>query len=527
MGMFLNSGTPSLNYHEIAGDPFFVDKTNMIEELIPYINRINKYLCFTRPRRFGKSVMANMIATYFGRIRDSRKLFDSLNIAESDGYLEHLNQYDVIYIDFSGVPKGKVDYQRYIGRIEQGMTQDMKDACPALNIHEDMALSDILEQSGKRFIFVLDEWDAVFHMRFMTDADKQDYLLFLKNLLKDKPYVALAYMTGVLPIAKYSSGSELNMFAEFNMMDNKRFSGYFGFSDEEVDTLFETYLKQTRMPEITREELRIWYDGYYTASEERLYNPRSIINALSLGELASYWTSSGPYDEIFHYMKENVAQVRDDIALMVSGQRIPAKAQEYAATAQDLETKEQIYSAMVVYGLLTYYDGEVFIPNKELMDKFDELLLQKEEMGYVHQLAQKSSAMLKATLAGDTDTMAEIMDFAHNTESPILKYNSEVELAAVVNLVYLAARDRYRIVREEKAGKGFADFLFYPYRTDRECIVLELKVDAAPEDAIAQIRKKGYALNFTKDGQYTGRILLAGIGYDTKSKSHSCRVEAL
>lgn len=257
---------------------------------------------------------------------------------------------------------------------------------------------DILEQSRQKFVFVLDEWDAVFHMRFMTETDKSDYLLFLKNLLKDKPYVALAYMTGVLPITKYSSGSELNMFAEFNMMDTKRFSGYFGFSDPEVDGLFGVYLAQTKSPKISREELCDWYDGYYTAEGERLYNPRSIVSALSLGELASYWTSSGPYDEIFYYIKENAARVRDDIALMVAGERIPFKSREYAATAQELETKDQIYSAMVVYGLLTYYDGEVFIPNKELMDKFNDLLLEKEELGYVHQLAGKSRAMLKATL---------------------------------------------------------------------------------------------------------------------------------
>ncbi len=527
MGMFLNSGTPALNYREIAADPFFVDKTKLLEELLPFVNRINKYLCFTRPRRFGKSVMANMVATYFGKTSHSRELFDELDIASWDGYPEHLNQYDVIYVDFSRVPKERGDYQLYIKRVEDGISQDLGEAFPELNVRGDMALWDILEQSGKKFIFVLDEWDAVFHMRFMTQADKDDYLLFLKNLLKDKPYVALAYMTGVLPIAKYSSGSELNMFAEFNIMEHERFSNYFGFSDEEVDALFHIYLEQTKSPRITREELRIWYDGYYAATGKRLYNPRSIVSALSLGELASYWTSSGPYDEIFYYIKENAAQVRDDIALMVAGERIPSKAREYAATAQELETKDQIYSAMVVYGLLTYYEGEVFIPNKELMDKFNDLLLEKKEMGYVHQLAGKSRAMLQATLAGDTDTMAEIMDFAHNTESPILQYNSEVELAAVVNLTYLAARDDYRVVREEKAGKGFADFLFYPYKPDRDCVALELKVNALPEEAILQIRQKGYALNFTKDARYTGRILLVGIGYDTKSKSHQCRVEVL
>lgn len=140
------------------------------------------------------------------------------------------------------------------------------------------------------------------------------------------------------------------------------------------------------------------------------------------------------------------------MALMISGERIEAKMQEYAATSTELETKDQIYSAMVVYGLLTYENGEVFIPNKELMKKYEELLRNKESLGYIYRLARESSRMLKATLLGDTDTMTQILQYAHNTETPILSYNHETELCAVVNLIYLSARDKYRITREDKAG---------------------------------------------------------------------------
>lgn len=117
---------------------------------------------------------------------------------------------------------------------------------------------------------------------------------------------------------------------------------------------------------------------------------------------------------------------------------------------------------MVVYGLLTYEDGAVSIPNRELMDKFDELLLTNDSLGYIYNLAKESRKMLKATLTGDTGTMCEILKYAHDTESPIFSYNSEIELSAVVNLVYLAARDRYRVEREDKAGEGYVDFIFYP-----------------------------------------------------------------
>lgn len=527
MSMFLNKKEPYLNYQELTRSRYFVDKSEMLDELIDCSENGQKHLCFTRPRRFGKSVMASMVAAYFGNAYHGGEIFDGLKISKSEHYQKHLNKSDVIYIDFSRVPRADTSFQEYMDRISDGIFHDVQEMFPDLDIHENMAIWDVLEQTERRYVFVLDEWDAVFHMDFVSDRNKNQYLLFLKNLLKDKFYVRLAYMTGVLPIAKYSSGSELNMFVEYSMVSPKRFSGYFGFTGQEVDHLYKKYQEKTGRAEITRELLRVWYDGYYNAEGERLYNPRSVICALNNNEVSNYWTSSGPYDEVFYYIRNGISDVKEDIAFMVSGECVSVKAREYAATAPELNTKNQIYSAMIVYGLLTYHNGQASIPNKELMDKFDELLMEKQEMGYVHQLARRSEAMLKATLAGDTDTMARIMDFAHNTESPILRYNSEIELAAVINLVYLAARDKYRVVREEKAGKGFADFVFYPYQRERDCLILELKMGASPKDAIAQIREKDYALAFTKEAGYTGRILLVGIGYDVKEKRHSCRVETL
>lgn len=197
----------------------------------------------------------------------------------------------------------------------------------------------------------------------------------------------------------------------------------------------------------------------------------------------------------------------------------------------EINSREQIYSAMVVYGLLTYEDGAVLIPNKELMDRYNELLLSKDSLGYVHNLARKSERMLQATIAGDTKTMEEILQFAHNTEVPVLSYNNEVELSAMVNLCYLSARNKYRVEREDKAGKGFVDFIFYPERKNGDCIILELKVDSTPEKAIAQIKDKGYALRFKgkmgESPKFTGRILAVGISYSRETKEHCCRVEVL
>lgn len=539
MGTYLNSITPYTLYKSESLSPYFVDKTLMLRELFPYVSAGNRHICITRPRRFGKTIMANMISSFFQKASDSSEVFDSLTISQVDDYRRYKNQYNVIRIDFSKMPRNCDSYTQYIERIEALLIEDVKEAFPQVKINEADAVGDILEsvfvQCGEKFIFVLDEWDFIFHRDFINEIDKEKYVAFLSNLLKDRPYVVLSYMTGILPIAKYSSGSELNMFAEFTMVNSPMFGEYFGFTDDEVDDLYRRYIvecdRQHKEKSVTRKGLRDWYNGYYTKSGERVYNPRSVVFALQFNNLANYWTSSGPYDEIYYYIRNNISDVRDDLALMISGESVTAKIQEYAATSMNLSTRDEIYSAMVVYGFLSYLNGKVCIPNRELMEKFDELLVKNESLGYVYRLAKESEKMLKATLAGDTLTMERILEFAHNTEVPLLSYNHETELSAIVNLVYLAARDSYRVEREDKAGTGYVDFIFYPYDTTADCIILELKVDHTPDEAIAQIIDKKYALKFMPKlaGQkiYTGRILAVGIGYWKESKKHSCKVEEI
>lgn len=535
MGMFLNSKIPFESYRLVKRDSYFVDKTALLKELIPFLEVEKRFFCITRPRRFGKSVMANMIGAFFEKSVDAHEIFDTLEIASSEDYLTHLNRHSVVYIDFSRMPQNCNSYDAYIGRICDGLKQDLVEEYQSLNLNPAKDLWDmfqlVFDHTGQNFIFVMDEWDAIFHKDFISGKNRKSYLEFLRNLLKGQAYVELAYMTGVLPVAKYPSGSELNMFEEYDMATKVRFGEYFGFLDSEVDSLFEKYIQKTPFPRITRRELALWYNGYHTASGERMYNPRSVVGALTDNQISNYWTGSGPYDEIFYYIHNNIDAVRDDLALMVSGERIEIKLQGYAATDTELYTRNQIYSALVVYGLLTYEDGAVFIPNRELMDKFNELLITNENLGYIYNLAKESGRMLKATLSGDTKTMCEILKLVHDTESPIFAYNSEAELSAVVNLAYLSARDRYRVEREDKAGEGYVDFIFYPERKDADALILELKVDSTPENAICQIKDRNYILRLKgkmgEKAKYTGRILAAGISYDRKTKEHSCKVEVL
>ena len=553
MGIYLNGKRAYSLFQEDCAMTYYIDKTEMLDEIVRILEQKGnavekdgafrgkkmKYLCVTRPRRFGKTMAANMVAAFLGKGADSSEEFSQLNVSGYGWYQKHLNQHNVIHIMFNELPRNCHSYEQYITRIEDGLLMDLSEAYPNARIRETDSLWDALTKvfeygNGDKFIFVLDEWDYIYHQKFVTEEEKDDFTKFLSNLLKDKAYVEMAYMTGILPIAKYFSGSELNMFCEYTMVNEEKYNEYFGFTGEEVDELYERYQAQeTGKQNITREDLRLWYDGYHTKGGRRMYNPRSVVLALSNNNLGNYWTNSGPYDELFYYIGANVDEVKEDVGLMIADIPVPARVQEYAATSMELKTKDEIFSAMVVYGFLNYEDGYVSIPNKELMGRFADMVQREPSLGNVYRLTRQSGRMLMATKAGDTKTMTEILQFVHNTESPLQVYSNEAELASIIKWAYLQAIDYYRMEREDKAGVGYVDYIFYPFRREDDAIILELKVNHTADDAIRQIKERQYALRFEgkigEKPEYTGRILAVGIAYDKddRTKRHECKVEVL
>lgn len=329
MGLYLNGTAAYGLFRKECRLPYYVDKSQMLEELVAAfaaeednteeraLASVSKtpgdtgsetqgikanpgYICITRPRRFGKSTMANMIASYFGKGTDSSRDFDSLKVSSFAWYQEHLNRHNVIHIMFNELPNEPYTYEKYIARIRRRLLSDLRRAYPEAEIGQDDAVWDALSNiyeycGGEQFIFVLDEWDYIYHQTFATEQEKSYFTKFLSNLLKDKAYVELAYMTGILPIAKCSSGLELNMFCEYTMETEEKFSEYFGFTDAEVDALYEKFRRgKGANSAVTQEGLRLWYDGYHTKAGEQVYNPSSVVLALTNDNLDSYWTSSGP-----------------------------------------------------------------------------------------------------------------------------------------------------------------------------------------------------------------------------------------
>ncbi len=239
MAYFLNNINEVNQFSKTTKEKYFVDKSELIEKMNELVGTASQYVCITRPRRFGKTLNAMMLASYYSKNADFKNLFDKLKISEDETYLDHLNNHNVIYITLNEVPKASCTYDEFIGRYIDLLLEDLKACYPDLKLIESLSMSDVFTQIHQKynqnFIFIIDEWDYIFNNDLFTEEERKSFLEFLRELLKDKPYVELAYMTGVLPIAKYSSGSALNMFLEFNMMNDYMYDKYFGFTNEEVE----------------------------------------------------------------------------------------------------------------------------------------------------------------------------------------------------------------------------------------------------------------------------------------------------
>ena len=519
MTIYLNTNVALENYKELISSKYFVDKSQIIDKFNDLIGTSECHVCITKPRRFGKTSIINMLGAYYTKGYNSKDIFDKLNISKSKSYMENLNKHNVINISLSNLPYKMNSYNDYINGIRKSIINDIKEKYPKINVEKFFSIAHMLSATGEKFIFLIDEWDYIFSHNLFKE-NQNDFLEFLRNLLKDRPYVDFCYMTGVLPLKKYSESSSLNMFYEYTMLNDYVYDNYFGFTEDEVKGLCK------KNKQISFEEISEWYNGYLTEHGERIYNPVSVTYALRDNYCRSYWTRTGRQDEVLIYLKYNIAEVRDDVIEMVLGKTVDIFIDEDFRAGQGApKTREEIYSAMITYGFLTYYDGTIKIPNKELMQEFESAIKDKSFKD-VAELARNSEDILYATLDKDENTIIKKLHNIHNSEIPILQYNDENSLSCVITLAYLAARYDYRVEREEKSGKGYVDFAFHPRIKGDTAFIIELKKDSSPEVAINQIKEKEYFEKFKKENA-DSKILAVGICYNSKTKEHECKIEEL
>ena len=287
MGIYLNPGNDM--FQETVNGEIYVDKTELIACTNQYIRTPQKFICISRPRRFGKSMAAYMLAAYYGKNCDSSELFAPYKIAKTEDYRKHLNQYNVImlniqdFLSVSGSVDDMLDYlqDELIDELKEFYSDKLSEKDRVLS----MALNKIYSRTKEGFIFIIDEWDCILRDNRYSVDDQKKYLDFIRNLLKDKAYVALAYMTGILPIKKYGTHSALNMFDEYSMTRPFKYAQFIGFTETEVKELCEKY-------QVDFDTMKSWYDGYVFPEAGHIYNPKSVVDSIRRKCFASYWTQT-------------------------------------------------------------------------------------------------------------------------------------------------------------------------------------------------------------------------------------------
>lgn len=521
MGVYFNPNNES--YTRAKNSQIYIDKTGLIAYLNKKLSTENNCIALSHARRFGKSHAAGMIDAYYSCGCDSSDLFDGTEISENKDYRKYLNQYNVIHLDISSV----WDFHKedLIESIHQRVCEDFaKEYADTLDYDKDLylLLQEIYSRTGKPFVIIIDEWDCI--IRNSEDNELvHKYLQFLHSLFKSeesKAFLALAYITGILPIKKIKDESALNNFGEYTMLKSKPITQYYGFTEEEVKGLCEKY-------GMDFDTTKAWYNGYLIDGIH-MYNPNSVVQAMERQDFDSYWKNTSSFASINTFITMNYAGLKDDIVTMLAGGMVMVDPESFQNDLAEIHSKDDALTALIHLGYLAYDAAmlSAYIPNYEVAKAF-QMALKTGNWKEISQSISRCDELLMATISGKADKVAELIELAHETYTSVLTYNDENSLSCVLTMAYFTAPGYYNIIRELPAGKGYADFVFIPRVNagNRPAMVVELKYNQSADTAIKQIKEKRYQGALSG---YHDRILLVGVNYDAEGKEkkhHTCVIE--
>ena len=472
MGIYLNPGTDG--FVKTINSEIYIDKTGLLNYTNRVINTLQGYICVSRPRRFGKSITASMLAAYYSCDCDSKKLFSPFEIAKSSVFETYLNQYDTIFLNMQEFMSQSHNMDDMLKLIRKSVLWELLEKYPDYRYFDNTNLTrtmqDVYNKSKRPFVVIIDEWDCIFRELKIGKDSQEKYLDFLRDLLKDKPYIHLAYMTGILPIKKYGTHSALNMFDEFSMLNPGPLAPYVGFTEDEVAALCQKY-------QMDLDEIKNWYDGYSFSGAPSVYSPRSVVNSMLLEKIGNYWNQTETFEALQVYIDMNFDSLKDDILSMIAGESVPVNTGSFINDMTTFRTEDDVLTLLIHLGYLSYDSVNkcVFIPNEEVRTEY-------------------------------------------------INAVDENALSYTISLALFAARNFYTIYRELPTGKGFADLVFLPRKRfpEKPALLVELKWDKSATGAITQIKEKEYVQSLE---EYHGNLLLVGINYDVKTKEHECVIE--
>lgn len=409
MGVYVNP--PADGFAEILNYKKYIDKSGIIAYTNSVLGTPDKLICFSKPRRFGKSFAAKMITAYYSRGADAKALFAGLKIARMDmdqeqnnysGFKENLNKYDVISLDMTPFVTLAESTDDIVSDLQQDVIEELENEFPdcikkgTKTLYK--ALLQINVKTRRKFFIVIDEWDMIFREAKENISVQKEYINLLRSLFKSNQTSQIiigAYMTGILPIKKYGTQSALTDFREFSMLKPGSLAEFVGFTEKEVYELCQEY-------HLDFDETRKWYDGYRFDAIGHIYCPNSIIELMSMQVFDSYWTTTETYESLRDYIDMNVDGLKDAIIDMLGGKSHRIDTGTFQNDMTSLSGKDDILTLLVHLGYLAYdFDNkEVFIPNEEVRGEF----VRAVKEGRRRELAKAvkmSDMLLEATLRLD------------------------------------------------------------------------------------------------------------------------------
>ena len=405
MGRFLN---PDYSAFETAlNSEIYIDKTGLLAYTNKVINTKQAFICNSRPRRFGKSVTADMLTAYYSKGCDSADIFADYEISHAGDFRQHLNKHDVIHLDIQwclAPAKGAVGVVSYI---EKSVIAELKEKYPDIISEETVslpeAMSEIYTVTGNKFIVIIDEWDILIRDEANNRDEQENYINFLRGMFKGTEptrFISLAYLTGILPIKKMKTQSALNNFDEFTMLDAGALVSYIGFTELEVEKLCDKYHKDFA-------EVKRWYDGYVLENQQ-VYNPKAVVSVMLRGNFQSYWSQTGTYEVVVPLINMDFDGLKQAIIEMVSGSTVEVDTGTFQNDTVSFSSRDDVITYLIHLGYLAYDQRKqcAFIPNEEIRQ---ELLAatKKTKWNELQEFEYQSEQLLEATLDGEETLVAD------------------------------------------------------------------------------------------------------------------------
>ena len=528
MGFYINAGNENLR--EALSSEIFVDKSLVLQKFCGLMNTKQKFLCVSRPRRFGKTTVRDLMVAYFSKGCDSREIFSNLKLANPPkkdnepafDFKKNLNKFNVLSVDLGAMFSSSQNKNEVLLNLFSELREDFRKEFPQVEFSEKDSVAKMIQrvysETNTQFIIIIDEYDVLVREQIPEDIFR-GYLELLNSLFKNNelsPAIALAYLTGILPIVRDKVQSKLNVFEESTMLSPFGMEEFFGFTKKEVQSLCNEY-------DMDFAECEEWYDGY-RIGELDIYNPNSVVKAMMRRECANYWNVTGSYEVVSDYIKLDYDGVKTAVVEMLAGREVPVSVVDFKNRLDEIKTKDNVLTYLIHLGYLNYdkKTGLCRIPNKEIKQEWEFAVKDSDNFSKIVEMIRDSEELLELTLEGEADEVAAALDRAHEEVSSIKSYNRESSLQAAIILAYYTAKTKYTIIQELPAGRGFADIGFIPKNPNDPAILIELKCNHDADTAIKQIKNKNYPKVFEN---YLDNLLLVGVNYDKTTKVHECVIE--